>query len=295
MAPVSKETYIPAHVCGCLSEVFMIFTSRWAVTLSLLLLPLFHASAQTYGTELNLGVQAYRNSHYDEAIQHFRKATELNPSQPIAHLYLATACTSQYIPGVDSPDNKAFGELAIEQYLLVLGSDAARGTKIASTKGVAYLYLNMKKFEDSKDYYRKASGLDPDDPEPYYSIGVIDWTVAYQSRMEARARLEMRPDENLNRNIPEQRKACAELSARNNSTIDEAIESLNKAIALRPDYDDAMAYVNLMYREKADLECDDLNSRARDLKTADDWVDKTMAVKKAKANKASAPTAPSPQ
>jgi hypothetical protein len=29
-----------------------------------------------------------------------------------------------------------------------------------------------------------------------------------------------------------------------------------KAINLRPDYDDAMAYRNLMYREKADVECD---------------------------------------
>ena len=32
-----------------------------------------------------------------------------------------------------------------------------------------------------------ASELDPNDPEPYYSIGVIDWTSCYQPRMEARA------------------------------------------------------------------------------------------------------------
>jgi hypothetical protein len=56
-----------------------------------------------------------------------------------------------------------------------------------------------------------------------------------------------------------------------------------------------MAYMNLMYREKADLECGDPSTREQDLKTADDWVDKTLAVKKAKAEKASAPTAPSPQ
>ncbi|MGC2450465.1 MAG: hypothetical protein WA477_22635, partial [Candidatus Sulfotelmatobacter sp.] len=57
-------------------------------------------------------------------------------------------------------------------------------------------------------------------------------------------------------------------------------------IELRPDYDDAMAYMNLMYRERADLECDDLVARANDLRTADEWVDKTLAVKKAKARKA---------
>jgi hypothetical protein len=57
---------------------------------------------------------------------------------------------------------------------------------------------------------------------------------------------------------------------------------------LRPDYDDAMAYLNLMYREKADVECDDPAQRAADLKTADEWVDKTMAAKRAKAEKQAA-------
>jgi hypothetical protein len=40
-----------------------------------------------------------------------------------------------------------------------------------------------------------------------------------------------------------------------------------------------------MYRERADVECDDPGARAADLKTADEWVDKTMATKKAKAEK----------
>jgi len=43
--------------------------------------------------------------------------------------------------------------------------------------------------------------------------------------------------------------------------------------------------MNLMYREKADVECDDLPARAEDLKTADSWVDKTLATKKAKAER----------
>src|SRR5215471_12230807 len=57
-------------------------------------------------------------------------------------------------------------------------------------------------------------------------------------------------------------------------------------IQLRLDYDDAMADMNLMYRERADLECTDLAARDQDLKTADEWVDKAMAARKANANKA---------
>ena len=67
--------------------------------------------------------------------------------------------------------------------------------------------------------------------------------------------------------------------------IQDGIEQLTKAIELRPDYDDAMAYMNLMYRERADVECNDLAAREQDLKAADNWVDKTIADKKTKDKK----------
>jgi hypothetical protein len=40
-----------------------------------------------------------------------------------------------------------------------------------------YQLEDYKKYylDDSKKYYHVASALDPKDPEPYYSIGVIDW------------------------------------------------------------------------------------------------------------------------
>ncbi len=103
--------------------------------------------------------------------------------------------------------------------------------------------------------------------------------------METRAKLGVKPNENLNPENEDQKKACDELRVKSKAALEEGIASLNKAIELRPDYDDAMAYMNLMYREKADVECDDLAARAEDLKTADAWVDKVMAIKKAKAEK----------
>jgi len=263
-------------------------TSNLLATLAILLLSLA-AAAQTYpassASELHLGVEDYKNSHYEEATQHFEKAIELDGSNLKARLYLATAYVAQYIPGVDSPDNLQAAEKAIEQYQRVLDASEDRNSKINSAKGIAYLYLNMKKFDDAKKYYQIAVDLDPDDPEPHYSIGVIDWTECYQPRMEARAKLDLRPEEHLNPQNEDQKKACDELRAKNKAAIEEGIASLTKAIELRPDYDDAMAYMNLMYREKADVECNDLAARAEDLKTADQWVDKTLAVKKAKAEK----------
>jgi tetratricopeptide (TPR) repeat protein len=236
--------------------------------------------------QLNKGVEAYKNNHYEQAIDHFQQAVRLDPSLINARMYLATAFVSQYIPGVDSPDNLRTAQQAIDEYQRVIDANPSRDQKVNSAKGIAYLYLNEKKWDEAKKYYRMASDLDPNDPEPYYSIGVIDWTAAYQPRMEERAKLGMKPEENLNPKNKDQKKVCEELKAKNTSAIQEGIDSLNKAIQLRPDYDDAMAYLNLMYREKGDVECDDLPGRAEDLKTADHWVDETLRVKKAKAEKA---------
>jgi tetratricopeptide (TPR) repeat protein len=236
--------------------------------------------------QLNKGVKSYKDNHYEQAIDHFQQAVQLDPTLINARMYLATAYVSQYIPGVDSPDNLRTAQQAIDEYQKVIDANPSRDQKVNSAKGIAYLYLNEKKWDEAKKYYRMASDLDQNDPEPYYSVGVIDWTACYQPRMEKRAALGMKPEENLNPKNKDQMKACAELKVQNASSIQEGIDSLNKAIQLRPDYDDAMAYLNLMYREKGDVECDDLATRAEDLKTADHWVDETLRIKKAKADKA---------
>ena len=227
--------------------------------------------------QLNKGVQSYKSAKYEEAIDHFQKAVSLDPGLINARLYLATAYAQQYIPGADTEDNNRMAQQAIDQYKAVLERDPKN---VNSVKGIAYLYLQMKKFEDAKQYYRKASELDPNDPEAYYSIGVIDWTQSYQPRMEERSKLGLKPEEAL-----KDKKVCNALRQKVTDIIQDGISMLEKALQLRPDYDDAMAYMNLLYRERADLQCDNPAARAADLKTADEWVDKTMAVKKAKAEK----------
>jgi tetratricopeptide (TPR) repeat protein len=232
---------------------------------------------------LNKGVQAYKNSKFEDAIGHFQKAVSLDPSLINARLYLATAYAQQYIPGAETPENNHNGEQAIDQYKQVLQVDPKN---INSIKGIAYIYLQMKKFPLAKEYYKKASEADPNDPEPYYSVAVIDWTQTYVPRQEERAKLGMKPDESL---PAKDKKVCAEIKEKNSANVQEGIDNLTKALQLRPDYDDAMAYLNLMYRERADIQCDDPAARAADLKTADEWVDKTMATKKQKAEKAAGP------
>jgi len=234
--------------------------------------------------QLNKGVQAYKNAKYEDAIEHFKNAVADDPSLINARLYLATAYAQQYIPGAETPENNRYAEQAIEVFKQVLAMHAPKEARVHSLKGIASLYYNMKKFDQAKDYYQQVAQLDPNDPETYYSIAVIDWAQAYQKRMDERAKLGLKPTDDLNK------KDCAELiktiKGQNEPQVQDGIQKLDKALDLRPDYDDAMAYLNLLYREEADLQCDNPDARKTDLKTADDWVDKTMATKKAKAEKA---------
>src|ERR1700719_41002 len=103
--------------------------------------------------QLNKGVQSYKNAKYEEAINHFQQAVSLDPSLINARLYLATAFAQQYIPGVDTQDNNRMGANAIAPQQAVLERDPKN---INSIKGIAYLYLQMKKFDLAKEYYKKA-------------------------------------------------------------------------------------------------------------------------------------------
>jgi tetratricopeptide (TPR) repeat protein len=228
--------------------------------------------------QLNKGVQAYKNAKYEDAIEKFKNAVALDPSLSVAQLYLATAYANQCTPGVETPENERTCDQAIQSFKDVLEKNP---TDLTGAKGVASLYFQMKKFDLAKEYNRKALQIDPKDPESYYSIGVIDWTQTYQPRMDARNKLGLKPDEPL-----KDKKVCQEIKDKNTANIEEGMQSLDKALELRPDYDDAMAYYNLLWREKADIECGDPAARDADLKKADEWVDKTLAIKKQKAEKA---------
>jgi hypothetical protein len=127
---------------------------------------------------------------------------------------------------------------------------------------------------------------------------VLVWTQCLQSRVQARAKIQIRPEEQLNAADPQQKRVCAELRAESAPAIEGGISSFQRSVELRPDYDGAMAYLNLMSREPADLDCDDPAGRQQDLKTADRWVDKTLAVRKARArigDRQPAPTEPNRQ
>jgi tetratricopeptide (TPR) repeat protein len=232
--------------------------------------------------ELNKGVSAYKAGQPEQAIEHFKNAVNYDDDLKVAKLYLATAYAQQYVPGVDTQENLRMADQAIHEYQMVLERDPS---SVNSLKGIAYLYLNMKKFDDAREYYKKATTIDPNDPELYYSLGVIAWTQAYKDAADLKAKAGMKVDDPLK--SKQDQKLCEELRAKDSAVVDEGMKMLETAIEKRQDYDDAMAYLNLLYRRKAnDLSCDDPAAMASYVKTANEWSDKAMAARKKKADEA---------
>jgi len=64
--------------------------------------------------------------------------------------------------------------------------------------------------------------------------------------------------------------------------VDEGLSNLDSALALNPQYEDAMTYKNLLLREKARLVVDP-EEKARLTKLADEWFNRALETRKSKA------------
>jgi tetratricopeptide (TPR) repeat protein len=230
--------------------------------------------------QLNKGVTAFTNSQFQSATLHFKNAVALDPTLLNARLYLATAYKLQYIPGGESPENAKIAQQAIDAFEDVLKTDPNNTTAIAS---VGEMYYNMRKFEKAKDYQRHWVQVEPNNPVPYYWLGMLDWAIVFPRTQQLRKDLKIefpKDPKNPSSLPPFPEKARAQLEDQNGALVKEGVEVLEKAIQLKPNDSNAMAYLNLMYRQKADLE-PDAAAREADYKQADDWVDKSIAVRKA--------------
>jgi len=205
---------------------------------------------------LNKGVRAFRDTHYENAVSFFKKAVELDPDLTTAEIYLGTAYAQQFVPNGRGEDNDKNAKLAIQTFEDVLKHDPANVNAVA---GLASIYQNTQDLQKAHEYYVKYAQLDATNPVPYYAIGSLDWIIVY--------------DKNNPPPAEEQGKL-----------IDEGLSNLDKALALNQDYEDAMTYKNLLYREKARLS-DSEEDKKKLTAMADEWFNKALEARKRNAEK----------
>ena len=224
---------------------------------------------------MDRGVEAYKSARYEEAIFHFEKATQLAPCLTMARTYLATAQAQDVVPGLDTSDNLEIASQAIANFKIVLNQNPH---DVNSLKQVAGVYFSIKKFEDAKEWQKKVLREDAHDYEAAYTIGVIDWTLAHQNVLKALNALQLTDDGEGNTQAPPE--VLASIRQQNSDLVAEAKQYLEQAIADHPNYDNAMSYLNLVYRRKADLDYQDPALRDEDIAKAKEWARKGMLTRK---------------
>lgn len=229
-------------------------------------------------------MQAFGTGQSEGAVNDFAGAKQLNPQLLDARLYLATALASQYIPGAPSEDNRLLGERAVEEFRGVLQFDSVNlraidgiGSLLFQMAGTPPMDLDL--FKQSKPLHQKHVRIKPNDPEPYYWMGVIDWTLAFLANRELREKYnEWFSEGKLAGADPLPPYLQVQYAAQFGPTIDEGIGYLEKALTVKPDYDDAMACLNLLYHRKADTVWQENESEHR-LTMADDLIDQLKEIK----------------
>ena len=221
--------------------------SKWlAVLLLLAVMPFSGCSfkrkleARDY---LNKGVKAFTDQKYDAAAQFFQKTIELDPDFEVARMYLATAYTSQFVPGSTDPKSDEMANKAIETFKEVVDK-AKDPTKpnLNAMLSIASLYYQMKRYPESKEWCNKVLGVDPKNAEAYYRVAVMDFDdIVEKTGIQG---------ENVEFMTPEEKDTAQK-------NIEEGLDYLNKALEVRPSYFDALEYQNLLWREKAKFESDE--------------------------------------
>jgi tetratricopeptide (TPR) repeat protein len=220
------------------------------------------SSCQKLAARDNLvkGMRAFKEGKFDRAAEYFDNAMKKDPDLIQAQLYLGTAYAAQFDPNGVTEDNQKLAENAIKTFEGVLAKDA---NNVSAVQGLAGLYQGLKNFDKSREYYKKQTEIDPNNPVPYYAIASTNWMV-----LRDRAHP-----------VPEDQKS---------PIVEEGLQYVDKALEKDPNYQEAMAYKNLLLRDKAALTKDPAESK-RLQDEANVWFNRALDTLKANAEKKANP------
>jgi len=131
--------------------------------------------------QLNEAARSYREGRFAEAEQHSREAAELDPNNKTAPMFIARTIHAQYRPGVQSPDNVAKAQQAIEAYQQLLAKNPQDDE---AYKAIAYLYESIKEYDKLKQWISARATNESVEPEKraeaYVVLASKDWDCSFK-------------------------------------------------------------------------------------------------------------------
>ena len=131
--------------------------------------------------QLNEAARAYREGRFVEAEQHSREAAQLDPNNKTAPMFIARTIHAQYRPGVQTPENIAKAQEAINAYQQILAKNPADDE---AYKAIAYLYGAIKEDDKLRQWISARAANESTDPEKraeaYVVLASKDWDCSFK-------------------------------------------------------------------------------------------------------------------
>jgi tetratricopeptide (TPR) repeat protein len=131
--------------------------------------------------QLNEAARTYREGRFEEAEQHSRQAAELDPENKTAPMFIARTIHAQYRPGVQTPENVAKAQKAIEAYQAIL---AKNPQDEEAYKAIAYLYGAIKDDAKLRQWISSRAASETTEPEKraeaYIVLASKDWDCSFK-------------------------------------------------------------------------------------------------------------------
>jgi len=209
--------------------------------------------------EIKQANQAYEKEDYRTALEHYKKARDIDSEFADLDRMIGYSQIGLYIPDDKTPANEAHADAAIQELskylkkkpddriardaLINMYLNANRTSQaidyfrsyltdhpadLEAVKSIATLYAKQGDFNESLNWYEKITLLDSKNPESFYIYGVVCY-------------------EKVAKNPP------ADLTEKM-AIIEKGKGALQHAIDLKPDYFESMAYLNLLWRQQALLD-----------------------------------------
>lgn len=229
--------------------------------LSLSLLSLVSCQKVQARMEIRDANDAYAKEDYATALQHYKKARDIDASFDDLDRMIGYSLIGLYVPEDKSAANVKNADAAIvelrkylkkrpddriaREALINLYLNAERITEainyfrdwlkdhpadIEAVRSIATLYAKQGNFAESLNWYEKITLLDSKNPEAFYTFGVVCY-------------------EKIAKNPPQDLAERLEI-------IEKGKAALQRATQMRKEYFEAMVYLSLLYRQQAPLETD---------------------------------------
>jgi tetratricopeptide (TPR) repeat protein len=226
------------------------------------------------------GNQSYLAGEYAQAVDRYQAAEAWVPELPALVLNKGLACRQLILPGAKSKDSEGAVNCALSSFerLKVLapgdprgdqlyvqtlfdadrfdelirlyqGQHQARPTDLAPVNGLIQVYARADRWDELLEWTQKRSQIADHDSEAAYAVGVLIWNRLFQKGGGPdRAAYDPRPEAKQSPPLVVEGDVTGEARAR---LADVGLKHLERALALRPNYREAVIYLNLLERQKA--------------------------------------------